>query len=101
VFLFHCPPYKTNLDRAALDGKIIDHVPLDVNIGSIAIRESIERYQPILTLHGHVHESTSLTKSWKDTIGKSLCFNAAHDGSKLSVIKFTLENPENAERLLF
>jgi Icc-related predicted phosphoesterase len=27
IFLFHAPPHKTKLDRAALDGKIIDHVP--------------------------------------------------------------------------
>ena len=28
VFLFHTPPYKTCLDRAGLDGKMIDGVPL-------------------------------------------------------------------------
>ena len=43
ICLFHSPPYQTNLDRAALDGKFIDHVPLDVNVGSIAIKEFIER----------------------------------------------------------
>ncbi len=38
LFLFHSPPYRTNLDRAALDGRMVDGVPLDVNVGSIAIK---------------------------------------------------------------
>ena len=57
VCLFHSPPYQTRLDRAALDGKAVEHVPLDVHVGSIASRRFIESRQPLLTLHGHVHES--------------------------------------------
>ncbi|NIV03410.1 hypothetical protein GWN26_03465, partial [Candidatus Saccharibacteria bacterium] len=65
VFLFHTPPYQTSLDRAALDGKMIDHVPLDVHVGSIAVKRFIENRQPLLTLHGHIHESARLMGSWK------------------------------------
>ena len=43
----------------------VDHVPLDVHVGSIAIRRFIEARQPRLTLHGHVHESARLTGSWQ------------------------------------
>jgi len=100
IFLFHSPPYQTNLDRAALDGKMIDYVPLDVNIGSIAIKRFIEDKQPHITMHGHVHESTRLTGKWKERIGRTYSFNAAHDGKELSVIKFDLDHPENAERFL-
>jgi len=100
VFLFHAPPYQTNLDRVALDGKMIEHVPLDVHVGSIAIRRLIEKRQPLVTLHGHIHESTRLTGSWKDKIGETIMFNAAHDGDELSVIRFDLENPEKADRIL-
>ena len=92
VFLFHSPPYQTKLDRAALDGKSFDHVPLDVHVGSIAIRRFIEKRQPLLTLHGHIHESTEITGSWKDTIGETLMFNAAHHGQDLSLIEFYLDN---------
>jgi uncharacterized protein len=98
VFLFHSPPYQTKLDRAALDQKKIDHVPLDVHVGSIAIRRFIEDQQPLLTLHGHVHESTRLTGSWKDTIGRTPCFNAAHDGPELSIITFSLRDLSQARR---
>ncbi|MEK6553382.1 MAG: metallophosphoesterase, partial [Bacteroidota bacterium] len=34
IFLFHGPPYQTNLDRASLDGKMIDHVPVDTHVCS-------------------------------------------------------------------
>lgn len=100
VFLFHGPPYKTNLDRAALDGKMIDHAPLDPHVGSIAIKKFIETKQPMLTLHGHIHESPGLTGSWKDKIGKTFCFSAAHDGKEFALVKFDLDNLEKAERIL-
>lgn len=100
IFLFHAPPYRTALDRAALDGKSIDHAPLDVHIGSIAIRRFIERRQPMLTLHGHVHESTRLTGVWLDRIGRTVMLNAAHDGPELSVIAFDPEDPSAAAREL-
>ena len=100
IFLFHSPPYKTNLDRAALDGKMIDHVPLDVHIGSIAIKRFIEERQPYITLHGHVHESTALTANWKEYIGKTLAINAAHNGPELSLIRFELDTPDKASREL-
>jgi Icc-related predicted phosphoesterase len=100
VFLFHSPPYETNLDRAALDGKKIDHAPLDVHVGSIAIRRFIEKKQPLLTLHGHVHESARITGSWKDKIGRTYSFSAAHDGDELALIRFELEDLGAAIRFL-
>lgn len=100
IFLFHSPPYQTLLDRAALDGKMVDYVPLDVHIGSIAIQRFIEEKQPLLSLHGHVHESTRLTGSWKDQIGKTHAFQAAHDGDELSLIKFDPKNLEKSTREL-
>jgi uncharacterized protein len=101
VFLFHTPPYKTALDRAALDGKRIDHVPLDVNIGSIAVRRFIEARQPLVTLHGHVHESARLTGSWRERIGRTHAFSAAHDGPELALVRFDPRDLERASRALF
>lgn len=100
ILLSHTPPYDTPLDRAALDGKQVDHVPLDVHIGSIALRRFIERRQPLLTLHGHVHESTRLTGEWKTTIGRTVCINGAHDGPELAVVRFDVEHPGEAVREL-
>ncbi len=100
VFLFHAPPYDTALDRAALDAVVIDHAPVDPHVGSIAIRKFIELRQPLLTLHGHVHESARITGRWRERIGTTHAFSAAHDGPELAVVRFTLENLEGATRVL-
>ncbi len=100
IFLFHSPPYQTTLDRAALDGKRVDHVPLDVHIGSIAIRRFIEERQPRITLHGHAHESARLTGAWRDRIGRTHLFSAAHDGPELALVRFNADEPERATREL-
>jgi Icc-related predicted phosphoesterase len=100
IFLFHSPPYDTPLDRAALDGKSFEGVPLDVHVGSIAISRFIEERQPLLTLHGHVHESTKLTGTWRHKIGRTHCFNGAHDGPELAVIRFDPADIDSAERYL-
>lgn len=100
IFLFHAPPYGTHLDRAALDGKFIDHVPLDVHVGSIAIKRFIESRQPRITLHGHIHESARLTGSWLQKIGATHAFSAAHDGPELALIQFDSQNPSRADRVL-
>ncbi|MGD8726256.1 MAG: metallophosphoesterase [Gemmatimonadales bacterium] len=100
VLLFHSPPYQTKLDRAGLDGQSIDHVPLDVHVGSIAIRRFIEQRQPWLTLHGHVHESPRLMGSWRDELGETVMLSAAHDGPELALVRFDLEQPQQATREL-
>jgi len=100
IMLFHSPPYDTGLDRAALDGRKIDHVPLDVHVGSIAIARFIRSQQPMLTLHGHVHESCSITGSWKEEQGRTVMINAAHDGPELALVRFDPEDPGSARREL-
>jgi Icc-related predicted phosphoesterase len=100
IFLFHSPPYQTKLDRAALDGRLVDGAPLDVHVGSIVVRRFIEERQPLITLHGHVHESARLTGSWKEMIGNTHCFSAAHDGRELAVVCFDPREPEAAIRRL-
>ncbi len=100
IFLFHSPPYNTFLDRAALDGQKIDHVPLDVHVGSIAIERFLKTKQPLLSLHGHVHESSQITGKWLQKIGKTIAINGAHKGTELSLIKFDPNNLENAKKEL-
>jgi len=100
IMLFHSPPYQTNLDRAALDGKMIDHAPVDVHVGSIAIRRLIETKRPLLTLHGHVHESARITGEWRDKIETTHCLSAAYDGPELALVRFDPERPGEATREL-
>jgi Icc-related predicted phosphoesterase len=96
ICLFHCPPYGGHLDRAALDGKSVDHVPLDVHIGSIAVQRFIAERQPLITLHGHVHESRSLTGHWQETKGRTKSFSAATEKDQLALVRFDPHDPDTA-----
>jgi Icc-related predicted phosphoesterase len=100
VMLFHSPPYGTNLDYSASGGKMVESVPIDLHIGSIAIRRFIEQRQPLLTLHGHIHEAARLSSSWRDRIGRTHAFSAAHDGPELALIRFDLDDLSLATREL-
>ncbi len=100
IFLFHSPPYGSDLDRAALNGKMVDHAPVDVHVGSIAIQRFIKKKQPFLTLHGHVHESARLTGKWKQQFGQTYSFSAAHDGPELAVISFDTDDLSKASKEL-
>ncbi|MCK5793797.1 MAG: hypothetical protein KAH12_03775, partial [Anaerolineales bacterium] len=100
IFLFHTPPYQTALDRVALDGKMVDHVPLDVHVGSIAVKDFILKRQPLITLHGHVHESARITGAWMEQMGETIALSAAHDGDELALVKFDPAEPDHATREL-
>jgi Icc-related predicted phosphoesterase len=100
VFLFHSPPHGTALDRAALEGRSVEHAPLDVHVGSIAIRRFLEARQPLLSLHGHVHESTRLTGAWQQRLGRTLSLQGAHDGPELALVRLDLDDPAAATREL-
>jgi len=100
IFLFHTPPYDTYLDRAGLDGKMIDHVPLDVHVGSIAVKQFIEERHPKITLHGHIHESASITGHWNEKVGETIAMSAAHDGKELALVRFDPDDPQNCTREL-
>ncbi len=100
VFLFHSPPYQTSLDRAALDGVTFDSVPLDVHVGSIAIKRFIEERQPYLTMHGHIHESSRITGQWMERMGETVALNAAIEPPELAIIKFDLADASSAQRFI-
>jgi Icc-related predicted phosphoesterase len=76
IFNLHCPPYDTKLDTAMqLDSQLRPVIeaaggPKMIPAGSTAVRQTIEKYQPLLGLHGHIHESRSI-----DRIGRTLCIN--------------------------
>ena len=81
VVNFHCPPYGTGLDTAAELDETLKPVirgtrPSMVPVGSRAVLEAIEKYQPAVALHGHIHESRAAQK-----IGTSLCLNPGSDYS--------------------
>jgi Icc-related predicted phosphoesterase len=100
VFLFHSPPFNTMLDHADFTDGISQRTPQGINVGSKAIRMFIDEKQPYITMHGHIHESVRITGQWKQPLGKTWSFSAAHDGPELAVIKFELNDPLSATRRL-
>jgi len=82
VYVMHSPPFRTNLDRL-FDGR---------GIGSRAIRVFIERHQPYLTLHGHIHESSEISGQYWDRIGKTICINPGQSTEELYAVVFELED---------
>jgi uncharacterized protein len=73
VFNFHAPPYGTGLDEApALDANMrpIHGGAVMKPVGSTAVRAAILKYQPPLSLHGHIHESKGVRK-----LGQTLAMN--------------------------
>jgi len=81
VVNFHCPPYGTGLDFAAeLDSELRPVIrggrPSIIPVGSKAVRDVIKKYQPVVGLHGHIHESRAAQK-----IGTTMCLNPGSDYS--------------------
>lgn len=75
IFNLHSPPYRTGLDEAPelrpdLSVVTVGGQPRMIPVGSHAVRTLIEEYQPLLALHGHIHESRGVTK-----IGLTTCVN--------------------------
>jgi uncharacterized protein len=79
IFNLHVPPYDSGLDRAPELGE--DLVPrmhggqtVYKPVGSTAVRRIIEEYQPLLALHGHIHESRGECR-----IGRTLAINSGSE----------------------
>jgi uncharacterized protein len=79
IFNLHVPPIASGLDTAyEIDDQLRIVVrngkPHEIPVGSTAVRQIIEEYQPMLALHGHIHESRGAT-----TIGKTLAINTGSE----------------------
>ena len=73
IFNFHAPPYGTGLDEApALDETLrpMHGGAVMKPVGSTAVRDSINKHQPLLSVHGHIHESRGIKK-----MGRTLAMN--------------------------
>ncbi len=73
IFNFHAPPFDTGLDDApALDASLrpMHGGAVMKAVGSTAVREAILTHQPMLSVHGHIHESRGIKK-----LGRTLAIN--------------------------
>lgn len=79
VFNLHCPPRDTHLDQApVLDDELRPKLgaagTVTGSVGSQAVRDAIERAEPLLGLHGHVHECPAVQR-----LGPTVCVNAGSE----------------------
>ena len=90
IYVMHSPPFGTRLDLIE-GGK---------SVGSRSIKTFIERNQPLLTLHGHIHESPNLSGAYVDRIGETLSVNpgqffwTGRDVSRLHAVTFEMERAD-------
>lgn len=82
IMNLHVPPFQSGLDDAPeLDASLKVQTSLGQTrfkpVGSTAVRAAIQRYQPLLGLHGHVHEAHATCK-----IGRTVCINPGSDFSE-------------------
>ena len=82
IFNLHVPPKNTPIDQAmALDESFRPVMkggsPVITGVGSSAVREAIEKYQPMLSLHGHIHESRGEAR-----IGRTVALNPGSEYSE-------------------
>jgi Icc-related predicted phosphoesterase len=69
IFNFHAPPYGYALDLAPeLSKNLVQAADRKIHVGSHAVANVIEKYQPLLGLHGHIHESRGVQKIKRTTI---------------------------------
>jgi len=85
IFNLHAPPVGSTLDTAyKLDSsvdppRVVTQAgqPVTMGVGSVAVREAIEKYQPLVGLHGHIHESRSIAN-----LGRTMCINPGSEYSE-------------------
>ena len=87
VCAFHGPPHGTALDL----------IHGEVHVGSREVRKFLEARRPLLSLHGHIHESPAVSGKFADRVGTTICVNPGQRmGSTLHAVWFRLEDLEGS-----
>jgi Icc-related predicted phosphoesterase len=91
IFNLHAPPFESKLDEAPLLDEQLNPIVrggsvVMVPVGSKAVRKMIEKYQPFLGLHGHIHESSGCIK-----IGRTHCVNPGSEYAEGIIRAFLIE----------
>lgn len=84
IYVMHMPPAFLGLD--VCQG--------NVKVGSRAIYNFFENKQPLLSLHGHIHESPQMSRIWKSKLKKTTCIQPGQDHDKLVYVTCNLDEME-------
>lgn len=105
IFVAHAPPYG-HLDVARTsNGSGLFAKPIEdrlIHAGSVAMLEYIEKTQPFLTLHGHIHSTVKRTGEYKTNIGNTISMTAGNSPrtNNLAILVFDLYKPQEAQRIV-
>jgi Icc-related predicted phosphoesterase len=91
IGVIHCPPYGTRCD-VLFNGE---------HIGSPALRKWIERVQPLLTLHGHIHESPRMSGAFADRLGRTTVINPGCDHERPHRVLIDTERLESLKHSIY
>lgn len=100
LFCLHCPPFESQIDNAPKLDKDFRPVmeggrPVYIPVGSKSVRAIIEKYQPLLGLHGHIHECRGWMK-----IGRTQCMNPGSEYTEGILSAYLIEiDGEKIKRL--
>jgi Icc-related predicted phosphoesterase len=100
LFCLHCPPYESQIDQAPQLDKDFRPVmeggrPKLIPVGSKSVRAIIEKYQPLLGLHGHIHECRGFMN-----IGRTRCMNPGSEYTEGLLSAYLIEiDGEKIKRL--
>lgn len=87
VYVMHMPPADVSLDVCSDASRV----------GSVAIYDFIKQNQPLITLHGHIHESPLMSNKWMNKIGKTVCIQPGQSNYYEKHLYFVIFNPEAME----
>jgi len=90
VYVIHGPPSGIGLD-VVRGGQ---------PVGSSATARFLERVQPRLSLHGHIHESPEESGVWKQRLGRTVCIQPGQSTADLTVVFGDLETMRFDRRIL-
>ena len=85
IYVIHTPPFGLGLDMISSGAKV----------GSQAVSRFIGKIQPLLTLHGHIHESPAISGIWKAKIGETVCVQPGQ--MKANTLSYALIDLESME----
>lgn len=80
--VFHSPPHGTALDQIAGGA----------HVGSRAARRFLERMRPALSLHGHIHESPTVSGRFADRVGGTVCVNPGQSPVAFHAVSFRMDD---------
>ena len=76
IYITHSPPSNIGLDVCYDKGQV----------GSRAVHEFLAKNQPLLSLHGHIHESPKVSGKWHDKIGETTCIQPGQEHDLIYVV---------------